>query len=130
MNQKRMFAPIATAVVLATAGLSSAGDDYTRSVNPWIGTEGTGHTTVAAAYPLGMVQPGPDTGTESWDYASGYRNSDTKLYGFSQNHLNGTGVPELGDLLILPFTGSHPALSRLRRSLRSGDTFPVPHPTN
>ena len=106
MNPKRMFAPIVTAVVLATAGLSSAGDDYTRSVNPWIGTEGTGHATVAAAYPLGMVQPGPDTGTESWDYASGYRNSDTKLYGFSQNHLNGTGVPELGDLLILPFPGS------------------------
>ena len=112
--------------LVATAALSAADEDFARFVNPWIGTEGTGHTTVAAAYPLGMVQPGPDTGTESWDYASGYRNSDTKLYGFSQNHLNGTGVPELGDLLILPFPGSHPALSRLRRSLRSGDTFPAP----
>ena len=114
--------------LVATAALSAADEDFARFVNPWIGTEGTGHTTVAAADALGMVQPGPDTGTESWDYASGYRNSDTKLYGFSQNHLNGTGVPELGDLLILPFPGSHPALSRLRRSLRSGDTFPAPTP--
>lgn len=112
MNQKRMFAPIVTAVMLATAGLPSAGGDCTRYVNPWIGTEGTGHATVAAAYPLGMVQPGPDTGTESWDYASGYRNGDTKLYGFSQNHLNGTGVPELGDLLILPFADSAFPISR------------------
>ena len=26
--------------------------------------------------------------------------------GFSQNHLNGTGCPDLGDILILPFCGN------------------------
>ena len=90
----------------AAGAMAFAGPcDFTRLVNPWIGTEGSGHTTIAAAYPLGMVQAGPDTGTESWDYASGYRNGDKKLFGFSQNHLNGTGVPELGDLLLLPYMG-------------------------
>lgn len=96
---------VLVAGTLATALLCWAGEDFARFVNPWIGTAGTGHTTVAAAYPLGMVQAGPDTGTESWDYASGYRNEDTKLYGFSHDHLNGTGVPELGDLLLLPYAG-------------------------
>ena len=92
-----------TVVLLAASAMSAFAADYTAFVNPRIGTSGTGHTTVAAAYPLGLVQAGPDTGTESWDYASGYRSSDGRLYGFSQNHLNGTGVPELGDLLILPY---------------------------
>jgi putative alpha-1,2-mannosidase len=67
----------------AAGAMAFAGPcDFTRLVNPWIGTEGSGHTTIAAAYPLGMVQAGPDTGTESWDYASGYRNGDKKLFGF------------------------------------------------
>ena len=101
---------LAFAVLSASPALCEKAD-LSGFVNPWIGTEGTGHTTVAAAYPLGMVQPGPDTGTESWDYASGYRGGDAKLYGFSQNHLNGTGVPELGDLRLLPFAcGGMPAL--------------------
>ena len=60
-------------------------------VNPFIGTEFNGHTFPGAAYPLGMVQPGPETGRTSWDYCSGYRFADTTLLGFSQDRLNGTG---------------------------------------
>ena len=72
-------------------------------VNPFIGTEFNGHTFPGAAYPLGMVQPGPETGRTSWDYCSGYRFADTTLLGFSQDRLNGTGCSDLGDILVMPF---------------------------
>jgi len=97
---------LSTFAMAVLAAATVAAGDFARFVDPRIGTDGAGHTTVAAAYPFGMVQPGPDTGTESWDCASGYRNGDTKLFGFSQDHLNGTGVPELGDLLLLPYAGA------------------------
>jgi len=31
---------------------------------------------------------------------------DEKIWGFSQTHLNGTGCPDLGDVLLQPFTGT------------------------
>jgi len=102
-----MSVPVKITTFIAACSLSAFATDYAAFVNPRIGTSGFGHTTVAAAYPLGMVQAGPDTGTEGWDYASGYRDEDRRIVGFSQNHLSGTGVPELGDLLILPFSNSH-----------------------
>jgi len=74
-------------------------------VNPFIGTTDNGHTFPGASYPFGMVQPGPQTGNFSWDYCAGYRYEDTKIWGFSQNRLNGTGVPDMGDLLVMPFSG-------------------------
>ena len=91
-------------LLIAALALSPA--DY---VDVFVGTEATGHTTPAAAYPFGLVQAGPDTGNFSWDYTSGYRYADTSLYGFSQTHLNGTGCHDLGDLLILPYSGEKPA---------------------
>ncbi|NLJ01782.1 MAG: glycoside hydrolase family 92 protein, partial [Bacteroidales bacterium] len=59
-----------------------------------------------ATYPLGMMQPGPETGNFSWDYCSGYFYDDERINGFSQNRLNGTGCVDLGDLLMQPFSGS------------------------
>ena len=87
-------------------------------VDPFIGTEGTGHCTPAATCPFGMVQPGPDTGNGSWKYCSGYQHSDRGVDGFSQTHLNGTGQPEMADFLILPFCGE----TVLRRSAFSPET--------
>lgn len=55
--------------------------------------------------PFGMVQPGPDCNDTDWNYTSGYQYGDTTVLGFSQTHLNGTGIGELGDILILPFSG-------------------------
>ncbi|MDE6154759.1 MAG: GH92 family glycosyl hydrolase, partial [Muribaculaceae bacterium] len=37
-----------------------------------------------------------------WDWCSGYHYSDTTLLGFSHTHLSGTGIGDLGDLLMLP----------------------------
>lgn len=77
-----------------------------RYVDPFIGTDYTGHTFPAASCPMGMVQPGPDTGNYLWKYCSGYNYSDSVILGFSQNRLNGTGVPSLCNLLIMPFSDS------------------------
>jgi len=78
--------------------------DYLQFVDPFIGTDGTGHTFPGAAYPLGMVQPSPDTYNHSWDHTSGYQYGDTHIMGFSQNHLSGTGISDLGDILLQPFS--------------------------
>ena len=90
------------------------GGDYTQYVNPFIGTAFTGHTFPGATYPLGFMQPGPETGNYSWDYCSGYFYDDDRINGFSQNRLNGTGIVDLGDLLIQPFAGD------VREDLSSG----------
>ncbi len=45
--------------------------DYTKYVNPFIGTAGHGHTYPGASAPFGMMQLSPDTGLKGWDWASG-----------------------------------------------------------
>lgn len=74
-------------------------------VDPFVGTTYTGHTFPGATYPFGMVQPGPQTGNFEWEYCAGYRYEDQFIWGFSQDRLNGTGVPDMGDILIMPFSG-------------------------
>jgi putative alpha-1,2-mannosidase len=73
---------------------------------PIVGTGGHGHTYPGATVPFGFVQLSPDTRTEGWDACSGYHYSDSTILGFSHTHLSGTGCGDLGDLLVLPFTGS------------------------
>jgi len=75
--------------------------------NPFIGTAYTGHTFPNATCPQGMVQPGPQTGNFGWDYCSGYNYEDSLMWGFTQTCLNGTGIPDLGDILMMPFTGPY-----------------------
>ncbi|HTR31573.1 MAG TPA: GH92 family glycosyl hydrolase [Puia sp.] len=75
------------------------------SVDPYIGTAAHGHTFLGASVPFGAVQVGPTNFNKGWDWCSGYHYSDSIVKGFSQNHLNGTGVPDLCDVLIMPFTG-------------------------
>lgn len=80
--------------------------DFCKYVNPFIGTAYTGHTFPGATYPFGFMQPGPQTGRHEWQYCSGYYASDSIMEGFSQNRLNGTGCPDLGDILFMPFSGT------------------------
>jgi len=78
---------------------------YFNYVNPFIGTGGAGHTFPGAVVPFGMVQLSPDTRIDgSWEGCSGYHYSDSIIYGFSHTHLNGTGVGDYGDILIMPTT--------------------------
>src|SRR6201999_3932051 len=75
-------------------------------VDPYIGTGGHGHVFLGASVPFGAVQVGPMNINKGWDWCSGYHYSDSVVKGFAQNHLNGTGIPDLGDILIMPYTGS------------------------
>jgi predicted alpha-1,2-mannosidase len=74
----------------------------TRYVDPFIGTDGTGHTFPGPSMPFGMVQPGPDNADSGWEFTSGYQYRAPQILGFSQNRASGTGIPELGDLLVQP----------------------------
>ena len=82
------------------------GQNLNQYVNPFIGTGGHGHTFPGATLPFGMVQLSPDTRIDgSWDGCSGYHYSDNVIYGFSHTHLNGTGVSDYGDIMIMPTMG-------------------------
>ena len=72
-------------------------------VNPFIGTAENGHTFPGATVPFGLVQLSPQTRNRDWAYCSGYQYRDSLLYGFGHSYLNGTGVGDLGDVLILPY---------------------------
>ena len=74
-----------------------------KYVNTFIGTDGTGHTFPGPSLPFGMVQPGPDNNIEGWNHTSGYQYRDTLLLGFSQTRFSGTGIGEMGTILLLPF---------------------------
>lgn len=73
-----------------------------KFVNTFIGTDGTGHTFPGPSMPFGMVQPGPDNKDFGWNHTSGYQYKDTLLLGFSQTRFSGTGINEMGDVLLLP----------------------------
>ena len=72
------------------------------SVDPYIGSGGHGHVFLGASVPYGAVQTGPTNIVKGWDWCSGYHYSDSVLIGFSQMHLSGTGIGDLGDVLIMP----------------------------
>ncbi len=80
--------------------------DFTRWVNPFIGTGGHGHTFPGATMPFGMVQLSPDTRIDNWDGSSGYHYTDDVIYGFSHTHLSGTGIPDGCDILFMPTVGT------------------------
>jgi predicted alpha-1,2-mannosidase len=94
-------------VLFGGAALAAAGrGDLTRHVDPFIGTDGTGHVTPAAMVPFGMVAPGPDNADRGWSYSSGYQYRAPRILGFSNTHISGAGIPELGDVLLMPAAGT------------------------
>jgi predicted alpha-1,2-mannosidase len=96
------------AVVLACAfwlpSLVGA-QSFTAQVDPFIGTDGTGHVFPGASIPFGMVQPSPDNADRGWSYSSGYQYRAPKILGFSNTHISGAGIGELGDVLLQPSQG-------------------------
>ncbi len=79
-----------------------------RYVDPNIGSGGHGHVFVGANVPSGFVQLGPSQMVQGWDWCSGYHDSDSTLVGFSHTHLSGTGIGDLGDVLMMPSAGKRP----------------------
>ncbi|MBM4835537.1 glycoside hydrolase family 92 protein [Vibrio parahaemolyticus] len=120
MKLKRTL--ISTAILAAMFGLAGCNSDddnsksgtpsldttLTQYVNPLIGTGADGHTFPGAVVPYGLVQLSPDTEMEGWGSAAGYfdhgKLTEIPVYGFSHTHLSGTGITDLGDILVLPFT--------------------------
>jgi predicted alpha-1,2-mannosidase len=100
--------------LLLICGLGLQAQDLTRYVNPFVGTSGDGHTFPGATIPFGLVQLSPETNNYSWQYSSGYRYEDSAIIGFAHTHLNGTGWMDLGDVLMLPYTGN-----RVKETYRS-----------
>jgi predicted alpha-1,2-mannosidase len=101
-------ATLGAGALLAAATLASAA--VTDYVKPLIGTADHGHTFPGATVPFGMVQLSPDTrdGSDDDAYqngAAGYHYSDTAIMGFSHNHLTGTGIGDLGNVLLMPTVG-------------------------
>ena len=108
---------ILTLVTLFVVQAISAQQGRVDYVNPFIGTEGMGHTFPGACAPFGIVQLSPDTDTiphnvdghyqgKVYEYCAGYQHTDSTIVGFSHTHLSGTGHSDLGDLLIMPQTGA------------------------
>ena len=81
-------------------------DDLTKFVNPFIGNADNGHTFPGACRPFGMIQTSPVTGAVGWRYCAEYVYGDSLIWGFTQDHLNGTGCTDLGDILVMPATGT------------------------
>ena len=81
-------------------------NDFTQYVDQRIGTGGHGHVFMGANVPFGLVQLGPTSIPQTWDWTSGYHISDTTVIGFSHLHLSGTGIGDLSDIVLMPTTGA------------------------
>ena len=95
----------AAGLLLTACAQPAAEGNYTRFVDPKIGTGGHGHVFVGANVPFGMVQVGPTSIPQSWDWVSGYHDSDSTVVGFSHTHLSGTGIGDLFDVTVMPVVG-------------------------
>lgn len=113
IKKSLFFASLMVCLSLHTLAQNVA--DY---VDPFIGTEGMGHTFPGACVPFGGIQLSPDTDTiphningqyqkDVYAYCAGYQHKDPTIVGFSHTHLSGTGHSDLGDILIMPAVGEH-----------------------
>ena len=98
---KRIF--IIAAILLSATRLLA--QSLTSYVNPFVGTDGYGNVYPGAQLPFGGIQISPDTDEHFYDCASGYKWKRNSIQGFSLTHLSGTGIPDMGDFLFMPFTG-------------------------
>lgn len=92
------------ATIFSASCLAAHAQQPADYVDPFIGGAANGHTFPGACVPFGMIQTSPVTGAVGWQYCAEYLNTDTRIWGFSQTHLNGTGCVDLGDILIMPST--------------------------
>ena len=109
----RHLAILFTAVFLLGC---SAEENYTQYVDPKIGSGGHGHVFVGANVPFGMVQLGPTSIPQAWDWCSGYHDSDSTVIGFSHTHLSGTGIGDLFDITVMPVTEADLTYARGKES--------------
>lgn len=102
-----MWARLLTLLGCSLALAAQAAPPLTGYVIPFIGTDGTGHVFPGATRPFGMVAPSPDNADTGWSYSSGYQYRAKSILGFSNTHISGAGIGELGDVLLQPRQGRH-----------------------
>ncbi|SFD14765.1 GH92 family glycosyl hydrolase [Massilia yuzhufengensis] len=105
----RLPLALLAALALTLPAQAAAPGSPAAAVNVFIGTGGDGHTFPGATRPFGMVQLSPDTQVrhfrQSYPWASGYRHDDNSILGFSHTHFSGSGHSDLGDVLLMPYSG-------------------------
>ena len=118
-NDGRRFLAVLLLLFPLFLSAQSAGD-YTKFVNPFIGTQTdetgalSGSTFPGATMPQGMVQLSPETEQMvTWDPCSGYDYNKDVIYGFTHTHLSGTGCTDLIDVSLMPLT-RRPTPERLK----------------
>ena len=108
ISWQRHVSVLALAAAACGAHAAPAGSPA-AAVNVFIGTGGDGHTFPGATRPFGMVQLSPDTQVrhfrQSYPWAAGYRYEDDSILGFSHTHFSGAGHSDLGDILLMPYSG-------------------------
>ena len=91
-------------VAFLAVALLVAAKDYSRYVDPRIGSEGLGRTFPGPCMPYGMAKPGPDAVTMP---NAGWAPIPEPVKGFSQMHVSGTGGGQkYGNILIQPYFDS------------------------
>ena len=105
MKLQRILSAATLLAVLAACSQPQSTERPTRWVDPKIGTGGHGHVFVGANVPFGLVQVGPTSIPQEWDWCSGYHASDSTVIGFSHTHLSGTGIGDLFDVTVMPVVG-------------------------
>ncbi|MCQ2143332.1 MAG: GH92 family glycosyl hydrolase [Bacteroidales bacterium] len=123
---KRILSAIFSIAFLAAC---NARCDYTRFVDPYIGTAAHGHVFVGASVPFGAVQVGPTSVPRDWDWCSGYHVSDSTVIGFAHTHIGGTGVGDLCDINVLPVVGTDIEYNRAGIADKADRTREVCDPT-
>ena len=95
-------------------GNTASSGGFAGQARPIVGTGWHGHTFPGATAPFGLVQLSPDTvgppepkwngkwDIYDWDHCGGYHYPDNTVLGISHTHISGTGVQEMGDVLVMP----------------------------
>jgi predicted alpha-1,2-mannosidase len=100
----KTFIAVVGATITFIGSYAGNDKDYSKYVNPFIGTLGGGNTYPGAQAPHGLVQLSPDNGVPGWDRIAGYYYPDSTIAGFSHTHLSGTGAGDLYDISFMPVT--------------------------
>lgn len=108
-------------LVLLSCSVNPGRGGYDSLVDPLIGSGGHGHVFVGANVPHGMISVGPNNISEGWDWCSGYHDSERTIAGFAQTHLSGTGVTDLGEIVLMPYLDQ----PKFEKGTGKGDGFAV-----